>query len=669
MSVVALAQGLVSRRNWGAAAGVVRSGTQGAPRRALGALRTWALQNPIFSAALFIGAGLRVCALLAYRPALLFYGDSYGYLSDAHHLVPGAINPLGYSVALALIAPLHVLLLVPLLQHLGALGVAVALYVFLRRRGASGLLATLATAPLLLDAYQIDVEQFVLAETLVDVLLVGGLLCLAWSDRPSTFCSGAAGLLIASAGLTRIVALVALVPAVLFLLARRAGARALVSFTLAFALPLLAYATVFYAVNGEFALETFSGRLLYGQVAPYANCNGAGIPQSESVLCQTSPPSQRPGSTYYVWNATSPANQLSGNVQSELGAFAERIILNQPLDFLSRAASELGHYFSPGRWIGPRDWPIGSWQFLAGSHPPALHVSVASEGFSGSVKPATSPALDRFLRGYQRFAFTPGPLLAACALIALSVVFVKVRARARRRLRSDTQLFLWTALLILGVSAASSLFDYRYLLPVLPLLPVAGVLALHFWAPRATGAFRMSSRWLAGRGRWHAAVGAVFLGSVASNLVSSGMVPAAAAVAPLPSGQGATELLSGTSRLEMTASSTDVLGFPQTFGSESLRQPLVGVRVSMRFLGGRPTISEPSDFWMVDAAGQVKHPKQVAGISELPTVVLSRRGQSVSGMVWFVIHPGSETLYYSNVMGAGSAAWTLEADWPVSPGA
>ena len=117
-----------------------------ASRLADGAARHW-----IFLALLTAGTALRVLTSLAYRPAMEFVQDSFDYLGDGRELVPGVIRPLGYPLFLRVVSITGRFGLVPVVQHLMALAIAVMLYALLRRLGVRTWLAAVATAPLLLD--------------------------------------------------------------------------------------------------------------------------------------------------------------------------------------------------------------------------------------------------------------------------------------------------------------------------------------------------------------------------------------------------------------------------------------------------------------------------------------------------------------------------------------
>src|SRR5215472_4747538 len=118
-------------------------------RGLLVAARALARRHWLFTMLLCAGLSLRILAQVAYGPALV-YIDSYRYLHGGFGL-----DPLGY---LALLWPLqHAggLAAVPAAQHLLGMGMAVALYAVVVRRGVRRWTAALAAAPVLLDGYQL----------------------------------------------------------------------------------------------------------------------------------------------------------------------------------------------------------------------------------------------------------------------------------------------------------------------------------------------------------------------------------------------------------------------------------------------------------------------------------------------------------------------------------
>ncbi|HEY8866811.1 MAG TPA: hypothetical protein VIM22_07745, partial [Solirubrobacteraceae bacterium] len=132
----------------------------GAVVRAAGASAlALARRHALFLSLFAAGAGLRLMTWLAYRPALVYF-DSVGYIGQSGHMAPGETRPLGYPAFLRLVSG-HGLAVVPALQHLMGLAIAVLIYVLLQRLGVRRWVAALAAAPILLDAYQLVVEEYV----------------------------------------------------------------------------------------------------------------------------------------------------------------------------------------------------------------------------------------------------------------------------------------------------------------------------------------------------------------------------------------------------------------------------------------------------------------------------------------------------------------------------
>ncbi len=473
------------------------------PRELAGRLPTLARAHRVLLALLVPALLLRILTVVAYRTAFEFYGDSYAYLKIARTLRPGATRPGGYPLLLALLSPTGELWVVTVVQHLAGIGIGIGVYALLTHRGLPRWLAAVGAAPVLLDAYQVVLEQFVMAETMFSALLVGAVIALTWSRRPSARSCAVAGFLLALATATRTVGVEIGVLAFLYLVARRVGGRRLLAFGGALALSLLAYALWFLSSTGEFALSGSSAPFLYGRVAPIANCARLDLTFEQSLLCSPHPASVRPDPNYYVWSLSSPlvtAGITRSQQDKVFGGFAKKVIADQPGDYARLVAGDLLHYFAPGRWVGTRDWPVGSWQFPAGHRPPTFwHVTMPLQGFSGDIEQRNSPgALGTVLHTYQRVGYLPGPGFAVAALIALGGPLAARRRRAadrsgrldrwshtvappERPAGADCVLLITVGLMLLLLPAATVCFDYRYALPLLVLFPPAAALGWHQW--------------------------------------------------------------------------------------------------------------------------------------------------------------------------------------------
>src|SRR5271166_5266960 len=223
-------------------------------------LRALIARDPFFATALAAGAGLRLLAMLGYPGALWFSGDSYVYLGAALRPRPDLSKTTGYSLSLRALEPFHSLTLVAGVQHLMGLGVAVMIYLLLRRSGVPPRWATVATLPVLLDGFEIQVEHMVMAEALFTFLVMLAMLLILWRDRVSWPVALLAGLLAGYAVDVRSEGLPVLVLFPLFVLWRgiRAGGwgswrgwLATAAIAVGCAVPVLGYAAWFHQWNGS----------------------------------------------------------------------------------------------------------------------------------------------------------------------------------------------------------------------------------------------------------------------------------------------------------------------------------------------------------------------------------------------------------------------------------
>ena len=444
-------------------------------------MRARAAAHPVFTGLLIAGVLLRVVTFFAYRPALIYY-DSTRYLDRVHDLEPNPLRPLGYPTFLKLLPTDWELAVVPAVQHLFGILIALLIYTLLVRLGVPKTWSALATAPVLLDGYQLNIEQYILAEGLFELLLVGACFLILWRRPPDIAFCVAAGLLLAAALLTRANAILVLIPAVLALAFLGARWTRAVALAAAFIVPVAAYATWYESVNGYYGLNGYGGQFLYARVAQFADCDGLKLPPRQLVLCEDTPRDDRPTIDEYMWdNEISPLYDVElepGERRSEVGGdFARRVIRHQPFDYAEVVAKDFLFGFSPVKSRRDRDLPVSRWQFQE-DYPvfrePDTTEILRADGYDHGVADGT---LAPFLRTYQRFIYTWGPLLAIALVVGLLGAFGVGRAR-RSGLRSATFLFTFMALAIYLPSVAVSQFTWRYQLPLLVLLPPAGALGL-----------------------------------------------------------------------------------------------------------------------------------------------------------------------------------------------
>jgi hypothetical protein len=465
----------------GRGGGALRAAGAAGPRLAATARAHWQ-----FSILFAAGLVLRVLAFVAYRPALIFT-DSIGYLSNMRDLGPRPLRPLGYPAFLKILLPTHLgLWVVPLAQHVIGLGMAVCIYALLIRLGVGRWPAAIATAPVLLDAMQLNLEQQVLSETLFEVLLLAACVLLLWWPRVGPVVAALSGGCLAGAVLTRSVAELVIVPAVLVLLLLRTRLISVGALVAAFAVPLLLYAAWFHHDYGVYALNGLDGHFLYARVAPFADCDGLSLPSYERVLCPKQPVGHRLTVEQFSWSPASPIYHMKipagmrtrgepWRARSDIaGDFAKRVIEHQPVDYAEAVVSDFLRGFWPTRTTEHGEVPVQRWMFKR--RYPVYGSSLAVLAKYGE-HPAVAHDIASFLTSYQTVGYTPGPLLAVALILGVLGAVGVGRAR-RSGLQCACLLVTGAALIVLVTAVGVNQFSWRYQLPGLVLLPAAGALGL-----------------------------------------------------------------------------------------------------------------------------------------------------------------------------------------------
>ena len=328
--------------------------------------------------ALFVaGLVLRVLAQIGYRPALL-YVDSLKYLYGAS---PGS-DPLGYRLVLKVILLVGDLGTVAAIQHLLGLAMAVALYVVLLRRGVPVWLSALAVAPVLLDAYQLQMEQTIMPDVWFEALIVAGLAVLLWRPVLTPRFAVAAGLILGASATVKALGEFLILPALVYLLAAGGGMRRIVrvsaALVAAFALPILAYCGINYARTGHFWLarqQTLTGRL-----AAAADCATLKLPAQARPLCPTPAEQQAlgPDGLEHLWGlsplyATHVPLGTRGALISDI---KNAVVHQQPGRVVVSILADSLRLFAPTRQATPWVTPIARWQFQAGypTYPPWTNI-------------------------------------------------------------------------------------------------------------------------------------------------------------------------------------------------------------------------------------------------------------------------------------------------------
>jgi hypothetical protein len=463
-------------------------------------------RNWLFAILLAAGFALRLLAQLAYQPALL-YIDSMRYLYNAY---PGA-DPVGYKAPLKAILAVGDLTTVTAVQHLLGLAMAVTIYLMLLRRDTPRWLAAVAVAPVLLDAYQIQIEQNIMPDVWFEALIVAGIAILLYRvSGPRLRAVAAAGLVLGASATVRQVGEIFIFPGLLFLVTLGGGWRTIITrgaaFTAAFAVPIVGYMTGSYLISKHLWLASSTPSISsYGRMATAADCAVLRIPAYERPLCPTA--RQRAyGIDWLDHDVASPLKTYTApaglNRYAVVAGFDRQVFLQQPDRVLTAIASDGLKLFALTRTSSQTGTPISRWQFQ--QHYPVFSdwvtlgrhdVIVFGLRLAPSSATITRHALDRsyggpaavsrapaaFLRAYQLHGgFTPGPLMALFAVVGMagSVLVVARRGAPQRRLLSQACVaFFATGTAVLIMSDAFQ-FSWRYQLPALVTLPPAGALGL-----------------------------------------------------------------------------------------------------------------------------------------------------------------------------------------------
>src|SRR5699024_8451764 len=384
------------------------------------------------------------------------------------------------------------------------IGIAVALYLLALRYDVPRLLAATVAAIPLLDAYQLQIEQYILTEVWFQALLVGMLWALLGRGAPNWRRSLLAGLLLGAAVMTRIIGITIIVPMVLYLLIvgvmrlrgrpRRTGWRTVAVRTgaglLGFRVVVTSYAGYFRAVSGHWGLTGASTGVLYGRMASIADCDELPLNETLRMFCPEEPLEERKGVDYYMhgvyadpsWPAGLPPEADKAELATEFGM---TVLRNQPLDFVAVTLRDFAKFFTWTKQQWPEDVPVDRWHFTLDYpvYTPGMPADF-TQAFDG-VPPTVNTDLARLLRVYQfSVGYVPGVLLGVAGLLGLVAAGGVGRAR-RSGLRAASLLSSGSGLIILLGSVAFE-FSWRYELPAFVLLPLGGALGITALLGRGT---------------------------------------------------------------------------------------------------------------------------------------------------------------------------------------
>jgi len=464
-----------------------------------GRIARFARRHALFWPVAAVALAARGVVVAAYRPALMYLGDSGAYLDQAWHgLWPADWRPSGYPMFLRLVGGEEHLTRLVLIQQSMTFAVGVVTYAVAARVTRRPWLATLCAAPVLLSGWVLDLGQFVLAETLFSALTSLGLLLLALPGRPRPWAVALAGLLLGASLPVRTVGygplavggVVLLVTAAAPALRARPsgggslpGARrvlALVAcFGLAAAAPICAYAGWSASAGAGFSVSAHSGYFLYGRVAPFADC--AKLPADRPALrtlCDSRPVAERGQPDSYLWLADSPLRQghvrIPAGREQLAGQFANDIVRAQPGMLLASSGGYLIGYFSPTRYETSKTSRPDTWE-LPDRLTNAAQADDRRSADGYFVVTELDSRLAAPLAAYSRLGYAPMPLVAA-GLVAGPLAVPVARLRRRSGPPAACWLLGGGGLSVLALSALTAGFDYRYLASVIGILAAGAIL-------------------------------------------------------------------------------------------------------------------------------------------------------------------------------------------------
>jgi hypothetical protein len=252
-----------------------------------------------------------------------------------------------------------------------------------------------------------------------------------------------------------------------------------------------AYAGVRHHDTGSWSVSPQgSGWSLYARVAQFADCSKFKPPSGTRPLCETTPPSQRPGVSIYGWYPQSPAIKAYGEPprgSSLLTKFSVAAIEHQPRDYahamlvdLERFVNEDAGHPKAGDFGGP-----GSLSFLKARHPdPAGTQQVRAYYHTFHIRTSGASALASY-QSVMRVHPWLLALLAALGLVGMAL--------ARGALRYGALLTGLSGLVLLATPALVNATTWRYSVPAAPLLMVAGAIgASSLWPLLMSALARLS---------------------------------------------------------------------------------------------------------------------------------------------------------------------------------
>jgi hypothetical protein len=476
-----------------------------------------------------IGVALRVALSLSLEPAALNQFDANAYVLKAAGGIFGQVGQApGYGLFLRIphLVSDQVAFTISV-QHALALGTATIAWWALRRLTGSRWLGLIPAGVVVLNADSLLLEHALMGETLFTLLIVGMLaasVAAPDSPHPERWLV-AAGALLGVAIWVRYAGIALLPVLAVWTVFAWPGPRlrGLLAAGATVVAPVVALVGLMVVLQGSatgvYAVGQTGGWGLYSRVAPFADCDRFQPPPGTEALCESTPPSERRNPDWYGYDPESPAVRLFGgapNGNDELGTWARRALLAQPLDYARTVLDDLWLFVDEQPWTNRNTSLIGSRSLSFTLRTPDEHCDADTcrappQGLEGVTQliwtdfsygayyapfePSTHSGIE-FFAAYQRIFRVHGPLVGL--LIALAAIGLLA---VRGRLARAQWLLSLSGLALLVLPVATTTYNIRYGIPALPILAMASALAPLAlrdgagWLPRlvAAGRRRLSS--------------------------------------------------------------------------------------------------------------------------------------------------------------------------------
>lgn len=455
---------------------------------------------------LAVGVALRAAMTVSLPLPLMTFTDANVYVSAAREFIfrPVMGRTAGYPLILRVLHDVWATPIVPVIvQHVAVLAGAVALYAIARRCAVARVWAALAAGVWLVSIDWLWLEHQLLGEAFGTVLVVSAVAVFALAPERRSgraawvvaiVAALAAGVLAMGAGFVRpamFPALPGIGLAALLLLRTGLWQRLAAAAVLVATCGALLYG--YLLVQDDHT--GFGMRLLgteldmggYPAVAPVADCRRFTPPPRTRSLCERTPTDQRPTRDWYYWDPNSPGRKLLATQRPEalpdLHKWAASAYAAHADDVRRDQLVSLQRLFGLGglrRPLGEQDPEQVSLEIADVS--PAPVVVTAIQAYYGVEDAPNRPASAPYgvLEDLQEPTRPPG-LLLLLALVAGLVGAVAGLGPARR-LVTVAVVAGW--LPVLYATWTGGLFNWRYVLPGIPLIALAAFAAISALAAR-----------------------------------------------------------------------------------------------------------------------------------------------------------------------------------------